>query len=348
MEDIDSSVDLDPPIPPVPGLLFRGFRGPEDYRLIADLLRAKALADCRDDDSTPESVARDLADSAGFAIRECLALAVADSSLAAYVRFHRRVESDNGLVYLIALNVLPAWRRGGADAALLGWAEAAVARMAEADRASGVLGSGAPAPCVAPAHSSDPSKIELLEDRGYRLVRVFATMRLPAARVSSIEAPPLPEGVSIRRAEACHYRAIWDADEEAFRDHWGHEAPSEDEYRLWLADEKAFRPELWKVAWDEASGEVAGSAWCHVIADKLFVDSLSVRRAWRRRGLGSALLALAAGQAPGLGVSEVRLNVDAENPSEAFRIYRDFGFEDVSTMPVYRKDLSIPSRGGTA
>ena len=79
---------------------------------------------------------------------------------------------------------------------------------------------------------------------------------------------------------------------------------------------------------------------------KLFIDSLGVRKPWRRRGLGKALLARALAQMPELGVAETKLNVDSENPSEAFRLYRALGFEELCAMPVYRKDL--PAKGAAA
>lgn len=53
-----------------------------------------------------------------------------------------------------------------------------------------------------------------------------------------------------------HLRAIWDAEVEAFRDHWGETEPTPEAYDRWLANDE-HQPEIWKVAWDTGSGEVA-------------------------------------------------------------------------------------------
>ena len=50
-------------------------------------------------------------------------------------------------------------------------------------------------------------------------------------------------------------RQIWDADVEAFLDHWGGFDGSEDNFQRFLA-KPAFDPTLWVIAWD--GDEVAG------------------------------------------------------------------------------------------
>jgi len=339
--------DLDPRPAPVAGLAFRGFDGPEDYGLIAELINARSAADGRPERATPRSVERSLAEGEGFSKRDCLALAAAeDGSLAAYARFFRRNEGEGRRVFLIALNVLPRWRVGDAAGSLLSWAEASIEREAEADRRSGRLGADERARCHCPAHSSDPSKIALLESRGYRVVRVFATMSMPAGRAALAGEPPLPPGLELRPLEEGDYRRAWEAEDEAFAEHWGHAEPSEEDYAKWLADDREFAPGLWKVAWDAATGEIAGSAWCHIAAEEappgrriLEIDSLAVRRPWRRRGLGRALLARALSQVAPLGLEGARLVVDTENPGEALALYRSLGFEVEASSPIYRKDL---------
>jgi hypothetical protein len=47
---------------------------------------------------------------------------------------------------------------------------------------------------------------------------------------------PLPPGLEVRPVNPEHYRAIWDADVEAFLDHWGYAPPTEDDYQRWLND----------------------------------------------------------------------------------------------------------------
>ena len=51
------------------------------------------------------------------------------------------------------------------------------------------------------------------------------------------------------------YRKIFEADVEAFRDHWGAMEEGENAFQRFFSG-PGFRPELWRVAWD--GDEVAG------------------------------------------------------------------------------------------
>src|SRR3989304_6203110 len=52
-----------------------------------------------------------------------------------------------------------------------------------------------------------------------------------------------------------HIRQIWEAMQEAFKDHWGYVPESDIVYEAWQA-ERNFQPDMWKVAWD--GDQVAG------------------------------------------------------------------------------------------
>lgn len=56
-----------------------------------------------------------------------------------------------------------------------------------------------------------------------------------------------PAGLEIRAVQPEHLRAIWDAEVEAFRDHWGETEPTPEAYDRWLANDE-HQPEIWKVA----------------------------------------------------------------------------------------------------
>jgi len=144
-----------------------------------------------------------------------------------------------------------------------------------------------------------------------------------------------------------HYRAIWDADTEAFRDHWGFIEPSEEDYQGWLVDKTAFQPELWQVAWDIATNQVAGQVRTYIDHEqnKLYdrkrgwTEFISVRRPFRRRGLARALIARSLRVQKQAGMTESALSVDSENLSGATKVYEDCGFRVVKRMTVYRKPL---------
>jgi mycothiol synthase len=72
-----------------------------------------------------------------------------------------------------------------------------------------------------------------------------------------------------------------------------------------------------------------------------WIASLSVRKPWRKRGLGLALLHHAFGEFWRLGERTIGLGVDAENPTGATRLYERAGMHVVSDYAVYEKRLPV-------
>ena len=70
-----------------------------------------------------------------------------------------------------------------------------------------------------------------------------------------------------------------------------------------------------------------------------WVDVLGVRRDWRRRGLGEALLHLAFRELYDRGQRRVGLGVDAENTTGATHLYERVGMKPSSQDDVYEKPL---------
>jgi mycothiol synthase len=88
----------------------------------------------------------------------------------------------------------------------------------------------------------------LFRSAGFEPVTYAAEMVRPS--VDDLPHHPLPEGVEIRPVTEDQLRAIWEADAEAFRDHWGYVEPTEVAYEHFLAFPQN-DPTLWKVAWDD-------------------------------------------------------------------------------------------------
>lgn len=141
---------------------------------------------------------------------------------------------------------------------------------------------------------------------------------------------PLPQGIEIRSVEEKHLRQIFDAENEATRDYWGHIEYGEEQFHAWL-DDRRCQPHLWKVAWQ--GDEVCGMVRNYI--DELenqtqqrlrgYTEFISVRRHWRRKGLASALLADSIAMFTRLGMQETALGVDTENPSSALTLYQNMG-----------------------
>jgi mycothiol synthase len=91
--------------------------------------------------------------------------------------------------------------------------------------------------------------------------------------------------------------------------------------------------DLWVVAWD--GNEVAGSVQPWIWPDENerqgvhrgWLESISVRRPWRRRGLARAMTAEALRRLKAAGMKEAMLGVEAADPTGALDLCVGLGFE---------------------
>ena len=95
-------------------------------------------------------------------------------------------------------------------------------------------------------------------------------------------------------------------------------------------------PELWWLAWDDAAGEAAGGVIAYDHGDLGWIQGLGVRRPWRRRGLGAALLAHALAAFAARGQLRVDLGVDAEGATRPLRLYERAGMQASVSLRAVR------------
>ncbi len=218
----------------------------------------------------------------------------------------------------------PQHRANGAGAALLEWAK----------------GRGAQALKLAPPEAkvamqgyalhADPAMGASYQASGFALARHSLRM------VIELDAPPAepewPQGIWLRTYDPQEgLPEVLRAVRESFRDHYGYvESPFEQELERWehrKLKSPDFDPSLWFIAMDES--EIAGISLCdpQVYDDPEmgWVGTLGVRRPWRRRGLGMALLLHPFGEFYRRGVRMVGLGVDASNLTGALRLYQRAG-----------------------
>jgi ribosomal protein S18 acetylase RimI-like enzyme len=164
--------------------------------------------------------------------------------------------------------------------------------------------------------------------------------------LDGIELPPVPEGIDLRPVRDDQLRQLWDADVEAFADHWGGFDASEGRYEAWRNDPK-FDPSLFVVAWD--GDEIAGGVINEISEAgnaafgrrKGWLASVFVRRPWRRRGLARALVMRSLAVLRDRGMTSAGLGVDADNANEALRLYTESGFEVDFRSAAYRKPMVL-------
>lgn len=181
----------------------------------------------------------------------------------------------------------------------------------------------------------------LFEDAGYRLVRYFYRMMMLIDE--PIAAPPLPGDIELRTFDPERETyAVYEAQQEAFRDHWGHGGVDEP-FETWqhILESPKFDPSLWLIAYD--GGEIAGVCLNRPFGDDQpdmgFIGALGVRQRWRKRGLGTALLLHSFRVFQERGFRRVSLGVDAESQSNAVALYERVGMTVHKRRLVWRKIL---------
>ncbi len=223
--------------------------------------------------------------------------------------------------YCVADNfVHPDARGRGVGSLLLDWCEG---RTAEA----GLLS------VRAATSASDPAGKDLLESRGYRYIRSFYRMVIDLGEQPP--APEWPDGFSAA-LEPEEERVVHETLEEAFADHWGYEPRAFEE---WIAHNGPLADRLCYVVRAE-DGTVAAAQICD--EDRFgtaWISILGVRPAWRRRGLGEALLGQAFHDLFARGRHRIALGVDAENTTGATRLYERLGMTVSSQEDAYEKAL---------
>jgi len=229
------------------------------------------------------------------------------------------------------------WGRG-IGSHIVTWAE---------DRATAALDKCSPELRVAPrtgtvAHNQVAK--ELFEGLGWKRIRSF--YRMMTDLDSAPEVSPTPEGITIRPFDPEKeveevYRTMWDA----FKDHFGVIVPPFEkgltEFKHNFLDDPGYDPRFWFVAMD--GDEMAGICICRRVdaedPECGWVNELGVRRAWRKRGVGYALLKQAFAAFYADGRKRAGLGVDSQNLTGALRLYERAGMHVQRQFDQYEKEF---------
>jgi mycothiol synthase len=183
----------------------------------------------------------------------------------------------------------------------------------------------------------DGAKRELLRRHGYALARTV--YRMAADLSDGASALPVPEGITIRAFRVGLDESVMhDTMNDAFKDHF---RQSEEPFEAWkarLLGHASFDPDLWFLAWD--GDEAAGAVIAYDHGDLGWVQGLGVRRPWRRRGLGGAMLTHTFAALADRGQLRVELGVDAAGETQPLRMYERAGMHVTFTYELYTKPLA--------
>jgi|SRR5579859_576771 len=238
-------------------------------------------------------------------------------------------------------DIHPLHRRPGLEGPLLDWLEA---RGAERLRE---VAAGHPehnplvmqVMCWANEHDRSAG----YQERGFRLVRHSYRMRRDLRQ--PIPERPLPAGLTMRPYAPELDEGMLATRNESFSDGWHFDPVSPSDWQQFFVGRPDFRSDLSFAVL--AGGEVVAYSLCGydtIAAERTglkvgWIASLGTRRAWRKRGLASALLVTSMRAFQAAGLDYAGLGVDAQNPTGALTLYEGLGFRPYVQGLQFHKTL---------
>lgn len=176
----------------------------------------------------------------------------------------------------------------------------------------------------------------LFDGLGFREARHYFHMRIV------FDGPPpqpvLPAGIELDTFRKEDALAFHSALGDAFGEEWGFLALPFEEWERARLNAPDTDTSLWFVARD--GDEIAGVNRCDPRKHGGgWIGALGVRKDWRRRGIGLALLQRAFVEFHRRGEPHVGLGVDADNPTGATRLYESAGMAVLTEDVVFELEL---------
>jgi GNAT superfamily N-acetyltransferase len=329
-----------PDRPPIPGLVFRHLRQPDDYPGMAAANQAQRDRCGVEEVVTAEKLAHSYAHWVNWDPDADTVIAEVDGRIAGYARTQWRDLTDGSRAFEVIAMMDPAFESSGITNAFLGWAEGRLGELAR------TVAPDAPRPGALRAFSFGPERelATALETRGWTKSGQGHEMVRPT--LDDIPDLPMPAGLVVRPIglDVPARRQVWEAEVEALGDERSQEEQGDEDWER-FRDDPSQDPSLWLVAFDgdEVAGGVLGAIDpvenAHHGRERGLLAAVFTRRPWRRRGLARALIARALVRLRDHGMTSAYLGVDGLNPNQAMTLYESLGFEIVSTGYDWTKPL---------
>ena len=183
----------------------------------------------------------------------------------------------------------------------------------------------------------DASARRLFELLGFAEVRRYYRMLIELDELPP--APQWPEGFRVDTFELEDARPFHAALDEAFEDEWNWVSMGFERWYEHRIEASDFDPTLWWIVRDgeEMAAVLRGEPKRF---DSGWVGAIGVRKPWRKRGLGLALLRHAFREFYRRGERKVALGVDAQNPTGATRLYERAGMHVAYAAVAFEKGIA--------
>ncbi len=323
-------------VPAIKGLKLRLFAGEVDYDPIGKTLARSWDADHVEWTITAEDYRRKDEDPINQDPYRDRLIAEMDGQVVGFAEVTWDQVLNGPRLYRHQAHVVPEWRAAGIRRALLRWNEGRIREIARGHPP------GTKKLFESWANDEENDWRSLLISEGYE--PGHHSLEMVRKDLDNLPTLSLPEGIEIRPIGPADVRAVWHMEKEAMKDHRNYLGEVWDERHL-----QAFLrmpicdPNLWAVAWH--GDRPVGAVWTYINDDENrqygrkrgHTENIAVAREWRRQGIASALVSRSLEILRDCGMTSATLDVDAQNPSGALRVYRKLGFEVVNSFTFYQK-----------
>lgn len=317
------------------GVSARTYRDRSDFEIVAEVFTKAVGPDSDESMATGEEIENEFTNTSNFNVADGLLIVEADNTPIGYILARWTTELSGVYIYRHMGTLVPGFRRRGIGTEMLTWAHGYLRRIA-------VTHDAKEKQFQTDTHDADPGAVALMVGAGYAPVAHYASMLRP--NLDDIADRKLPDGVQIRPVREEHLRAIWEADVEAFRDHFGSVETDEKDWARFTGDPNQ-DPSLWKVAWygDRIVGQVrsyinydANAAYGRL---RGYTEDISTARDWRGKGIAGALICESLRELKARGLDEAGLGVHVENQTGAFQLYEGLGFRVTTSGATYQRPI---------
>jgi ribosomal protein S18 acetylase RimI-like enzyme len=314
-----------------------------DAPALTDLFNASKRADGMPDEvRSVEEITHELEDPGTHLEADTQVGLGRDGRLLAWGSVWCRITARHLARAVIFGDVHPEARRQGVGRALLAW------ELARADdRLATELDPTLPRRVDLYASDVAAGRAALARSAGMTPVRWFSKMT--RSLTEPVAHADVPAGLEMIAWADDRSDASLDALNDAWRDHWGYEPMPPEVWRYRTHEDAAFLAPASRLAVDD--DQVAGLVLCSEQAAQVgdegrtaWLDLIAVRRAWRKRGVASALIAASLVALADEGFRTAALDVDSASPTGALGVYERHGFRVKRTETVYALERDAATR----
>lgn len=316
-------------------IIMRPYRGQKDLEAITNLIN---ICDAFDNLSQGVSISelQTIFNAPTFdKTRDACLWEDADGQLISYGRL-RITEPSEVIDVFLGFYVHPSARGISLETQIIEWSKQRLLQAREEH--------GLPVKLHCGARNCHTYRIAILENHGFTVERYFFTMERSLSQL--IPQPQFPHGFALRYVnglqDASRMVDLWN---NSFIDHWNYHPITVEIWKNMLTAPN-YKPELDLVA-IASNGTFAAWCRCGIFPEKnartgrneSSVGGLATRRGFRKMGLGRAMLLSGMHQLKEAGMETVKLDVDADHPNGALRLYKSVSFSELHTQVYYVKDV---------